>query len=71
MATCKSCGAELLWGVNKVSGKRIPLSVKSMERRFIASLMDDSVVMTETYLSHFADCPDAVQHRKPKDAPAR
>jgi hypothetical protein len=40
-----------------------------MERRYIASFLDDSVIWTETYLSHFDDCPNATQHRK-KNAPA-
>lgn len=66
MAKCKSCGAEILWGVNPVSGKKIPLSVKSMERRFICSLTDENVIQAETYLSHFADCVDADKFRKKK-----
>lgn len=64
MPKCSSCGAEILWGVNPSTGKRVPLSVKSMEKRFIYGLASQTVLMTETYLSHFADCPQAAQHRR-------
>lgn len=64
MPKCSSCGAEILWGISPISGKRVPLSVKSKAQRFVFWHGSDLVVMVETYLSHFADCPQAAQHRR-------
>lgn len=67
-AKCSSCGAEIIWKKTSPAGKSIPLSVASMARRFVLAPEIDSDVafMLPTYLSHFADCPNAAQHRKPK-----
>ena len=65
---CKSCGAPMVWATT-VAGKRMPLSVQSAERRFtIAKDADGNPVALEevTYLTHFADCPDADAHRRPR-----
>ena len=66
-AKCSSCGAEIVWAKTK-NDKPIPLSVKSVERRFIFDIEHglDRVFVVDTYLSHFADCPNAAQHRKAK-----
>ena len=59
---CYSCGAPILWHHTK-TGRAIPLSVRTIEqdaggRRFA--------------LSHFADCPNANQHRgKPRHLTGR
>ena len=69
MATCSSCGAEILWVKTHATGKAMPLSVKSHEKRFILFLregQEPSAQLVETCLSHFADCVDAAKHRKPK-----
>jgi hypothetical protein len=69
MAECKSCGAEVLW-VLTAAGKKMPLSVASQERRFVfdadATVSDKEprFKLVETYISHFADCPFADQHRR-------
>ena len=65
MANCRSCGAEIIWAKTG-KDKAIPLSVKSKEKRFIFDLELGSEVVAnvDTYLSHFADCPNAEQHRK-------
>jgi hypothetical protein len=72
MPTCTSCGAEIIWAVT-LSGRRIPLDSKS-ERRAILDPKagqgtPDPVRMrvVETYVSHFATCPNADQHRKKAD----
>jgi hypothetical protein len=62
MANCRSCGAEIIWTKTEI-GKNMPLSVKSKETRFWINDEGQAVAMT-VYLSHFADCPDAAQHRK-------
>jgi len=65
-ATCSSCGAEIIWAKSK-NDKPIPLSVKSLERRFVFDIENiQRVISVDTYLSHFADCPNAAEHRKPK-----
>ena len=63
-AKCSSCGAEIMWAKTE-TGKNMPLSVKSKEIRFWINDVGQAVAMT-VFLSHFADCPNAAQHRKPK-----
>jgi hypothetical protein len=66
-AKCSSCGAEILW-MKTAQGKPIPLSVASKQKRFVLAPEIDNAVafLLDTYLTHFADCPNAAQHRKPK-----
>lgn len=68
MANCKSCGAEILW-VKTENGKSMPLSVATKEKRWINQPAIDAErgFQVDTYLSHFSDCPNAAQHRTPKD----
>jgi hypothetical protein len=63
-AYCKSCGAEILW-VLTVNGKKMPLSVSSLEQRFIVSAESEEMRASSrrTYRSHYSDCPNAAQHR--------
>lgn len=67
-ATCRSCGAAIVWAVT-AAGKRMPLDAKP-ERRLVREGRQEPplVVVTDTYTSHFATCPNADQHRKPKPA---
>lgn len=71
VSTCRSCGAEIVWAYTE-RGRRMPLSVASLERRFVITgpaldaVDDPTVSYVETYVSHFADCPNADKHRKPK-----
>jgi hypothetical protein len=65
LAHCKSCRAPIVW-VTTESGKPMPLDFRS-ERRFVVH--EDKAgkpvaVSTNTYVSHFATCPDAAKHRK-------
>ncbi len=66
----RSCGAEILW-VQLASGKRMPLDLKNMEQRFIVSGTTEPMQGSSrrTYLSHFAVCPNADEHRRPREAP--
>jgi hypothetical protein len=61
---CRSCGALILW-VNTEQGNRIPLDAKS-EKRFI--VRDNTARSVNAYLTHFATCPNAEQHRKRQPA---
>ena len=70
-ATCKGCGAPLMWAVTE-HGKRIPLN--QPEKRFILVLVSNGAGsddyyearMRQTYTSHFSDCPKADEFRKEK-----
>ena len=65
-SSCRSCGASIVWVVMRPSGKRMPLDAKP-EKRITLDDVDPGVgEMTDTYVSHFATCPQAASHRKPK-----
>lgn len=75
-ATCRSCGAAILWATSP-TGKRIPLDANPHPDgtvqldAAVARVLKDaelhyarSVAVGPTlYLSHFATCPDAKQWR--------
>lgn len=69
MRTCRSCGAKISWAFTE-TGKRIPLSLASEERRLVvlreAGDGTPLVGVRTTYLSHFVDCPNSAEHRKPR-----
>lgn len=78
MSTCRSCGASIRWAITERSGKRIPVDPDPVDDGnlvlrdagggdVIASvvapgelLLDDPGVR---FVSHFATCPHADQHR--------
>lgn len=62
-SACRSCGAPIIWVVMYPSGKRMPLNAETLPRFVIT---DGVAMMRDTYVSHFATCPNAAQHRKPK-----
>jgi hypothetical protein len=69
MSQCKSCGAEIIWA-KTVKEKSIPLN-DPPEKRFmlvrITNVQEGNYLearMVDTYISHFATCPDADKHRK-------
>ncbi len=66
-AQCKSCGAPILW-VETVNGKRMPLDERPAGRFavFVAGGTQKVVEIREAYVSHFATCKFADQHRKPR-----
>lgn len=74
MSKCRSCDAELVWAVT-VNGKRIPLDAEPAERpqglfrleappRVGEAPLAVSVAGEYVYISHFATCPNADEHRK-------
>jgi hypothetical protein len=71
-AKCSSCGAEIIWAISD-NGNRMPLDAK-VEKRFTLTFGDSSdpewnppvAHLANTYISHFATCPNAAQHRKSK-----
>ena len=63
---CKSCNAHILW-VETENGKRMPLDLEP-ERRFVieaeAGADPMKARLRNTYVSHFATCPNADRWRK-------
>jgi hypothetical protein len=81
VSACRSCGAEMLWAVT-AKGKRIPLDALAVPdgnvvleeqgpgRPPLAVVLpngtDPLMTETERYVSHFATCPRADEHRSPR-----
>jgi len=67
---CSGCNAEIIW-MHTMSGKRMPVDAKS-EKRFVVTGNNDEGepvgAVRDTYVSHFATCPQADAFRK-KEAP--
>lgn len=59
---CRSCGTLIVWMVTK-SGKRMPVDATSAK-------FGDKEFDHTRHVSHFATCPNANQHRKPKEVAA-
>lgn len=69
MSACKSCGASIIWARALDSGKAIPLNPEPKVGGNL-ELKDGAVQVVrpsrtiKLYVSHFATCPNANQHRK-------
>jgi hypothetical protein len=73
VSRCRSCQAEIVWAVTE-NGKRVPLDAVPAERpsglfKLVPRVSDPtplavSVSGERVYLSHFATCPNAEQHRR-------
>ena len=70
-AKCRSCGAEIIWAIHDVSGKRMPMDAVPMTVRGAFRLLErptngvvDALPSGPLYQSHFATCPNAAQHRR-------
>jgi hypothetical protein len=59
---CKSCEAKITW-VKTAAGRPMPLDFPG-EKRVV--VQDGIGYVLDTYISHFATCPNADLHRKPK-----
>lgn len=62
MAKCRGCNAEIVWALT-VNGHRLPLDAKP-EKRFVfrGDIQLDAeraVELRDTFVSHFATCPQA------------
>lgn len=77
MSTCSTCGAPIRWA-KTAAGKNIPLDPDPVPLGNLY-LDEDGVAMTVTkdlgrsvarYVSHFATCPDADEHRKKEEPEA-
>jgi hypothetical protein len=65
MARCSSCGAEVIWVTMAKTGKQNPVDAVP-EKRIV--LGGDGAAVVDTYVSHFATCPNAAKHRAAADA---
>lgn len=69
--TCKSCGAPIRWARTAGSGKPIPLNEARtvVLRELPGQTAGDGTPIVETVVghqSHFATCPQAAEHRRPR-----
>jgi hypothetical protein len=64
-SVCKSCGASIIWAETE-KGKKVPLDAKPEKRYILVEHTRgiSSVVLRNTYLTHFVTCPDSKSHRK-------
>lgn len=72
---CSSCGAPIVWAITE-AGKRVPLDAKPIRIAIVARDNDGAEILDNGarviargengYVSHFATCPNAAAHRKPR-----
>jgi hypothetical protein len=67
-ANCGSCNAPILW-ITTANGKNAPVDRKPEKRYVLRDAAPGIGDVLDTYISHFATCPFADEHRKP--APPR
>lgn len=76
MITCKSCGRPIIWARTE-SGKAMPLDAQPVDAAKVEGtcILDQGVARfgaidtapgVPHYVSHFATCPNAAAHRKPR-----
>ena len=61
---CKSCGAAILW-VLTPKGHAMCLDPKP-EKRVVLGRQTGQAHVLDTYVPHWATCPSADQHRRPR-----
>jgi hypothetical protein len=74
VSKCRSCGAEIKWVVMS-GGKRMPLDAEPCDDGNVVEGDDGRYAVAVSirksdrprYKSHFATCPNASGHRKPKE----
>jgi len=65
VSSCRSCGAPIVWALT-LAGKRIPLDPpeKRLVQRDLAADGTKVVDLEDTWISHFATCPQADSWRR-------
>lgn len=63
MANCKSCGAKIEWFKMATTGRPMPVDAEPLKVIVPTGTAGEGKVVT-AYVSHFATCPDAAEHRK-------
>lgn len=64
---CRSCGAPIIFAATE-QGKTMPVDAAPQKRVLLepaAEGLPPIARVVDTYVSHFATCPNAAQHRKP------
>lgn len=59
---CSSCGAKILWVKTAKNDQPMPLDTPGDPRIVLDE--DGKAHVVRTFISHFATCPNADQHRK-------
>ncbi len=80
-ATCRSCGAHIVWCQTR-TGKSMPVDALpdpggNLELQHpndprdppVAHVIGKARFTRDRFMSHFATCPDAAEHRKQTEAP--
>jgi hypothetical protein len=57
---CRSCGQTIYWATHPSSGRAHPVSIEHEDAEAPTGLVDGQGI------SHFADCPNANDHRSTK-----
>lgn len=81
-ATCDSCGARVIWTLTLKTGRSMPVDeLPSEDGNVVLCLEEDGKgppisrvlskgehvdATTARHKSHFATCPNAAQHRRPR-----
>lgn len=77
---CRSCGAKIIWTETEATGKKMPIDYAEDAEKGNIVILDNGKArvlggdaLTEAqderlklHTSHFATCPNAKSHRKPK-----
>lgn len=76
ISRCRSCGSPVVWATTSVGGKKIPIDPDPVSTGNLTITRDAGRgVLAHTaaagspvprYVSHFATCPNAAQHRRPR-----
>jgi hypothetical protein len=73
---CSSCRARILWAVSLASGKPMPLDLEQKVGGNVdvidgvyARVVPAAERTRPLYVSHFATCPDAGEHRRREAVP--
>lgn len=73
-ATCKGCGAAIVWATNPATGNKVPLDLKPLVYRVVDLPNGEAECLVEEDngelgVNHFATCPKANDfHRKPGES---
>ncbi len=70
MASCKSCGASIIWTTTE-AGKKMPVDAQPASKGIVllGNPADPQSRVVNVHLSHFATCPNANTHRKKPETP--
>ena len=80
MSACRTCGAAIQWVVSQTSGKPMPIDAEPVARGNVVIVGTDETLTPVVvylkrgeldefdkrprYVSHFATCPQADEHRR-------